>query len=259
MKKALAALVAALVVLAAALYFFVARPLLRPSEVTAIAERALVADDLLVLAAVNVKQAVFIEKWLLGAPPATPVAATPPPTVADRSLFDHLRAGGVDPRHDVDAALFALYPADGATARHAMILVGRFNPAALNGYLTRELGAAPRPGATPASFTVARLDAATCQPGATWAVTAAREWIAFSDPGSHAAGPLRRPARSAVGGAPNSSRIVSLNCRTLAKPAANATSLIDRSVSSSRRRAVCARRVRARASGPAPTSVTSTR
>jgi hypothetical protein len=111
MKKALAALAAALVVLAAALYFFVARPLLRPSEVTAVAERALVADDLLVLAAVNVKQAVFIEKWLLGVPPATPVAA-PPPTAADRSLLDHLRAGGVDPRHDVDAALFALEPND---------------------------------------------------------------------------------------------------------------------------------------------------
>jgi hypothetical protein len=200
MKKALAALAAALVVLAAALYFFVARPLLRPSEVTAVAERALVADDLLVLAAVNVKQAVFIEKWLLGVPPATPVAA-PPPTAADRSLLDHLRAGGVDPRHDVDAALFALYPADGATARHAMILVGRFNPAALNGYLTRELGAAPRPGATPASFTVARLDAATCQPGATWAVTAAREWIAFSDPGSHAALVARLTAARAGGGA----------------------------------------------------------
>ena len=200
MKKALAALAAALVVLAAALYFFVARPLLRPSEVTAVAERALVADDLLVLAAVNVKQAVFIEKWLLGVPPATPVAA-PPPTAADRSLLDHLRAGGVDPRHDVDAALFALYPADGATARHAMILVGRFNPAALNGYLTRELGAAPRPGATPASFTVARLDAATCQPGATWAVTAAREWIAFSDPGSHAALVARLAAARAGGGA----------------------------------------------------------
>ncbi|HEX6081892.1 MAG TPA: hypothetical protein VF197_19835 [Methylomirabilota bacterium] len=206
MKKALAALVAALVVLAAAVYFFVARPLLRPSEVTAVAERALVADDLLALAAVNVKQAVFIEKWLLGAPRATPVADTAPRPVADRSLVDHLRAAGVDPRHDVDAALFALYPADGATARHAMILIGRFNPAALNGYLGRELAATPRPGAAPASFTVARIDAATCRPGATWAVTVTPEWIAFSDPASHAA-LLARLAGGSAGGAGTAERL----------------------------------------------------
>jgi hypothetical protein len=199
MKKALAAVLAALVVLAAAVYFFVARPLLRPSRVTAEAERALVGDDLLVLAAVNLKQAVFIEKWLLGAPRDTPVADTAPRPVADRSLFDHLRAAGVDPRHDVDAALFGLYPADGGTARHAMILVGRFNPATLNGYLARELAAVPRPGAAPASFTVARIDAATCQPGTTWAVTVAPEWIAFSDPASHAALVARLSGGSAAG------------------------------------------------------------
>ena len=200
MKKALAALVAALVVLGAALYFFVARPLLRPSEVTAVAERALVADDLLVLAAVNVKQAVFIEKWLLGAPAPTPVSATPAPAVADRSLFDHLRSAGVNPRHDVDSALFALYPADGATARHAMVLIGRFNPGALNGYLTRELAATPRPGAAPTSFSVARIDAATCQPGATWAVTVTPEWIALSDPASHGALVARLAGGPAAGG-----------------------------------------------------------
>ena len=117
MKKVLAAVVAVLVLLGAGLYFFVARPLLRPSEVTAVAERALATDDLLLLAAVNVKQAVFLEKWLLGSPRATTVAATPPPAVADRSLLDHLRAAGVDPRHDVDHALYALYPADRPRSR----------------------------------------------------------------------------------------------------------------------------------------------
>ena len=53
-------------------------------------------------------------------------------------------------------------------SRHAAILVGRFNPAAINAYLTRELAATPRPGPGPASFDVTRIDPATCQPGASW-------------------------------------------------------------------------------------------
>ena len=48
------------------------------------------------------------------------------------------------------------------------------------------------------------------------------------------------------------SRTVSLNCRMLAKPAAKATSAKVRSVVSMSTRAVCARRERASASGPAP-------
>jgi hypothetical protein len=182
MKKVLAAVLAVLVMLGAGLYFFVARPLLRPSEVTAVAERALATDDLLLLAGINVKQAVFLEKWLLGSPRVTPVAATPPPAVADRALLDHLRAAGVDPRHDVDHVLYALYPADAAGSRHAAILVGRFNPAAVNAYLARELAATPRPGPGPASFDVIRIDPATCQPGASWVVTVTREWIVMADP-----------------------------------------------------------------------------
>ena len=66
----------------------------------------------------------------------------------------------------------------------------------------------------------------------------------------------RRMSRGAM---PKWSRIVSLNCRRLANPAVNATVVIGRSVASSSSRAVCARRVRASASGPAPTSATSTR
>ena len=187
MKKVLAAVVAALVVLGAALYFFVARPLLRPSEVTAVMERALATDDLLLLGGINVKQAVFLEKWFLGAPRVTPVADAPPPAVVDRTLLDHLRAAGVDPRHDVDGVLYALYPADGPAARQAAVLVGRFNPAALNAYLTRELAATPRPGPGRASYEVTRIDPATCQPGATWVVTVSREWIVMADPVSHPA------------------------------------------------------------------------
>jgi HAMP domain-containing protein len=185
MKKVLAALVAALVVLGAALYLFVARPLLRPSEVTAVAERAVATDDLLLLAGINVKQAVFLERWFLGSPRVTPVAGSPPPAVVDRTLLDHLRTAGVGTRHDVAYALYALYPADGSAPRHAVILVGRFNPAAINAYLIRELAATPRPGPGPAAFTVTRIDPATCQPGASWVVTVAREWIVLADPISH--------------------------------------------------------------------------
>src|SRR5260370_837098 len=96
MKKVLAAAIALLLVLGAGLYFFVARPLLRPSEVTGVAERALATADLLLLAGINVKQAVFLEKWLPGSPRVTPVAAPPPPAVGDRSLLDHPRAARRD-------------------------------------------------------------------------------------------------------------------------------------------------------------------
>ena len=150
MKRALAALLGVLVVLGAALYFFVARPILRPSEVTAVAESALATEDLLVLGGINVRQAVFLERWFLGTPRASTAQAVPATAaVADRSLLEHLRAAGVDARHDVDHALYALYPAAAETARHAVVLVGRFNPTAINAYLTRELrrGGAGRGGA----------------------------------------------------------------------------------------------------------------
>src|ERR1700720_394532 len=144
MKKVLAAVLAVLVVLGAAVYFFVARPLLRPSEVTAVAERAVATDDLVLLGGLNVKQAAFLERWLLGRPPATTGVAARAPGAAERTLLDHLRAAGVDARHDVDYALYALYPAAGETTRHAVVLIGRFNPGAVNASLTRELQAPPR-------------------------------------------------------------------------------------------------------------------
>ena len=66
-------------------------------------------------------------------------------------------------------------------------------------------------------------------------------------------------ARSCVGLAAYTSRTVSLNWRTLWKPLANATSVIGSVVVSMRMRAVCARCARASASGPEPTSATSSR
>lgn len=185
MKRVLAALLCGLIVLGAALYVFVVRPLLRPSDLTAVAENALTTEDLLVLGGINVKQAVFLERWFQGTPRVPTVQAVSTSAVADRSLFEHLRVAGVDARHDVDYALYAVYPAAEAI-RHAVILLGRFNPTALNAYLTRDLQAKPRAGAGPASYEVVRTDSTTCQPGATWIVTVAPEWIVLADPASHA-------------------------------------------------------------------------
>ncbi len=70
---------------------------------------------------------------------------------------------------------------------------------------------------------------------------------------------MAEPSRSRVGVAAYTSRMVSLNCRTLANPAANAMSAKDRSVVSISTRAVWARRDLARASGPAPYSWVTTR
>ena len=185
MKRALAALLCVLVVLGAALYLFVVRPLLRPSDLTAVAENALATEDLLLLGGINVKQAVFLERWLLGTPRVPTVQAVSTPAVADRTLLEHLRVAGVDARHDVDYALYAVYPAAAEATRHAVVLLGRFNPTAINAYLTRDLHATPRAGAGPASYEVVRTDSTTCQPGAPWIVTVAPGWIVLADPASH--------------------------------------------------------------------------
>ena len=189
MKRVLAALLGGLLLLGATLYLFVVRPLLRPSDVTAVAESALATEDLLLLGGINVKQAVFLERWFLGTPRVPTVHGVPTPAVADRTLLEHLRVAGVDARHDVDYALYAVYPAAAEATRHAVVLVGRFNPTAINAYLTRDLQATPRagvgPASYPASYEVVRTDSTTCQPGAPWIVTVAPEWIVLADPASH--------------------------------------------------------------------------
>jgi len=68
-----------------------------------------------------------------------------------------------------------------------------------------------------------------------------------------------RFTRRPVGVVANTACTVSLNCRTLANPAAKATSVLASSVVSSSTRAVCARWARASAIGPAPTSASSVR
>ncbi len=86
-----------------------------------------------------------------------------------------------------------------------------------------------------------------------WASKGARAGRCTCRPPSEV-GATRRRARSSVGVTAKTSRTVSLNCRTLANPAAKATSAIGRSDEVSRVRAVCARCARLRAFGPAPSS-----
>ena len=76
----------------------------------------------------------------------------------------------------------------------------------------------------------------------------------MSQPGAPPSAAGAGAAAAPDGVVANTSRTVSLNCRMLANPAANATSAIGRSVVSMSSRAVCARWARARASGPTPSS-----
>ena len=93
-------------------------------------------------------------------------------------------------------------------------------------------------------------------------ISAARVRLAVHEPEHQPAGPgvgrrarpcvRRRAAQLGRRGSRTRPRITSLNWRTLAKPAANAMSVIGSAVWSTSSRAVCARRVRASASGPTP-------
>ena len=70
---------------------------------------------------------------------------------------------------------------------------------------------------------------------------------------------LRARSRRPPGVSAKTCRIVSLHCRTLENPAANAMWVTGSSVVSSRIRAVWQRRARATASGPVPTSAVTRR
>src|SRR5579871_1656073 len=95
--------------LGAGLYALVWRPLFVLPETLPRAEQALATPDMLVLAGINAKQAVFLERWFMDTPATSPAGA-PLPAVGERSLLDHLRAGHVDARRDLDYVLYALYP-----------------------------------------------------------------------------------------------------------------------------------------------------
>lgn len=186
MRRALFVCVAGVLVIAAGLYALVVRPALLPSADAPRAERALATSDLVLLADVNVKQAVFLEKWFLGSPVVDAEKPKLPP-VPDRTLVDHLRAAGVELRAALDQIFFALYRADDATSRRAIVLLGRFDPVAVAGYLVRELEATTRTEQGRTVYDVVRRDPTTCEPDATWTVALDPGWIVLADSASLAA------------------------------------------------------------------------
>src|SRR5438552_15045245 len=111
MRKTLLVVIAGLLAVGAGLYVVVVRPVMAPSEEAPIAERALVKPDVVLLADVNVKEAVFLEKWFLGSPVFASADGRPLPAAQARTLLDHLRASNVHPRRAIDQPFHALSPA----------------------------------------------------------------------------------------------------------------------------------------------------
>ncbi len=181
MRRTLLAGIAALLALAVAVYVLVVRPAMLPSSDVPRAERALATPALVALGSVNVKQAVFLEKWFLGSPVPGPDEPAHVPAVADRTLVEHLRAAGVVLRGDLDQVLFALYRTDDATDRRALVLLGRFDPGAIGGYLERELKGVARGEAGRTVYDVVRPDPTTCEPASPWTIALDPAWILAAD------------------------------------------------------------------------------
>ena len=187
-KTIVIAILAAIVAAGGGIYLAVLRPLLAVSDTVPLAEQALATPDAVLLAGINVKQAAFLERWLIGAPPGGPARSTTVAPVGERGLLDHLQAARVDPRRDIDYVLAALYPAAAAAAPgRAIALAGRFDPAVINAYLAQTLHGTRLAAAQPLSYEITLTDPASCQPSGTWVVTVAPGWILIADPASHEA------------------------------------------------------------------------
>src|SRR5256885_8591919 len=98
MKKVLIGLLAAILVVAVGFYAVVVRPLISPAAQTFAAEAALATPELILLAAVNVRQAVFLERWHLAAPAVATGRARAAPPAAERTIPEHLAAARPDMR-----------------------------------------------------------------------------------------------------------------------------------------------------------------
>ena len=186
MKKALIGVLAAILVIAVGFYAVVVRPLISPAAQTFAAEAALATPDLILLAAVNVRQAVFLERWYLGAPAVATGSARAVRPAAERTLLEHLAAARVDMRRDVEHVLYGLYPATERGVRQAVVIVGQFDVPSLEQYVTRDLRGTPRPDGGRTSYEVRRVDPDRCENVTTWMITLDPRWILLSDPVAHA-------------------------------------------------------------------------
>src|SRR5260221_12391789 len=109
MRKIALALLAGVVALGAGLYLAVWRPLFALPETLPRAEQALATPDLLLLAGANAKQAVFLERWFVDTPVASPPNG-PLPAIGEADLLDHPRAAHAEPPRQLDYVLDSLTP-----------------------------------------------------------------------------------------------------------------------------------------------------
>jgi len=185
-KKALIGVLATILVVAGGFYAVVVRPLISPAAQTLAAEAALATPDLILLAAVNVRQAVFLERWYLGAPAVATSSARAARPAAERTVLEHLAAARVDKRRDVEHVLYGLYPATERGVRHAVVIVGQFDAPSLERYVARDLRGTPRPDGGRTSYEVRLVDPDRCDNVTTWMITVDPRWILLSDAVAHA-------------------------------------------------------------------------
>ena len=187
MKRLLLGVVIVLLAGVVGAYIVVVRPLVAPAAQTIAAEAALARPDLVLLAAVNVRQVAFLERWFLGAPVIRAADGGPSRAAAERNVLEHLAAARVDLRRDVEHVLYGLYPATERGVRHAVVIVGRFDASAIDRYVSGELGGVPRMAAGRTAYEVRRINPDRCDDVTTWMITADARWILISDPEAHEA------------------------------------------------------------------------
>ena len=186
MKKVLLVMLILLLSGAVSVYVVIVRPLVAPAAQTFAAEAALATPDLVLLAAVNVKQAVFLERWFLGAPVIRAGDGRALRPADERTMLEHLTAAHVDVRRDVEHVVYGLYPATDRGVRHAVVIVGQFDPAAVERYLAGELRGVAQSVAGRTSYEVRRVDPDRCDDVTTWMITVDPRWILISDAAAYA-------------------------------------------------------------------------
>jgi hypothetical protein len=186
MKKVLLAVLLLILAGAVSVYVVIVRPLVAPAAQTFAAEAALATPDLVLLAAVNVKQAVFLERWFLGTPVIRAGDGRAPRPADERTMLEHLAAARVDVRRDVEHVVYGLYPATDRGVRHAVVIVGQFDPAAVERYLVGELHGVAQSVAGRTAYEVRRIDPDRCDEVTTWMITVDPRFILISDAAAHA-------------------------------------------------------------------------
>ena len=160
-----------------------------------IAEDAIADDRLVGLMHFNVRHAVDVERAVLGEEDRQALLE---PVLSRNPMITMLRAGGNDPRDDLDHVLIGLL-AQGERPVVAGVLIGRFPAARMAELLRRLYLVEPKRGGDRPILVGTRQDKLTCKTSSPIAVHLAADRIAFATPG--AIGPLldRLEAESPAG------------------------------------------------------------